>query len=226
MTPPAVDKRSVGNRSHAPTRLLRVISASIVVALLTLVICAGGLFFLLRGAGIENGYLNRKIQSAIEARLGPDFKLDIGRATVGFGSGGLLRLNAKDVNVTQAGTGEPVSHIGNVTVGVGPFSLLFGNPRVDSVLVEDSAIDAAVFSLPVAGAVPSNMAEAVTALRDRLAELDEALGKARFNSLRFANVKNSTAVPDAFRHELVRLGEAWLGAGRCPVAGALNFAST
>ena len=45
-------------------------------------------------------------------------------------------------------------------------------------------------------------------------------------SLRFANVRNSTAVPDAFRHELVGLGEAWLGAGRCHVAGALNFAST
>jgi hypothetical protein len=189
--PPAIDTQGVREISRRPTlsRLLRVVGASIVVTVLAIAIAVGALFFLMRGAGVENAYLNRRIQSGIEAMLGPGYKLEIGKATVGFGAGGLLNLKAADVVVAQADDGEAVSHFGSVTVGVEPFSILFGKPKVGSVTIEDSSIDGGIFTLPAGGAAPENMAEAIELLGDRLATLDAALGDARFDSLSLRNVE-------------------------------------
>lgn len=196
---PAFDhdgRTAIPSRRRA-LRIARVTGAVLVVVCLAFLISSAGLYFLLRGEAVENSLVNRHVHASIQHLLGPDFTLEMGRTTIGFDAGGSLSLASADVQVRDARNNRVVSRLERVSVGIGPFSLLFGNPRIDVVTVENSSLHAAALSLPAGGRPPASIDEAISVFGQRMEAIRAQFAGRNFRRLEFRNVE-LTGLPEWF----------------------------
>lgn len=150
---------------------------------------AAGLYFLLRGEAIENSTLNRHIEAEVRKIVGGDYVIDLGRTTVGFDRDGLLSVAGTDVQILQANDRRPVSRLGRIVVGIKPWSVVTGTPRVDAVIVEDSILDGRVLAGLVAGAAPqAGMDETLRLFGQRLRGVRDQFADKHFRLLQFRDV--------------------------------------
>jgi hypothetical protein len=179
-----------------PRRLrngLRLMFAVASVAMLAVFLAVFGLYLLLRGEAMENSALNAQIESTIERLIGEGYDIDLGRTEIAFDPDGLLSVQGTDVRILRAGSGELVSRLGRVAVGVRPWSILMGSPEVDAVIIENSIVDLGVLPLPVSGAPVRDLKSAMRTLASRFERLNGEFEGRRFRLFRFANVTISGA---------------------------------
>ncbi|MCG6856995.1 MAG: hypothetical protein LJE67_02910 [Salaquimonas sp.] len=175
-------------RRYGIAKISRVLGATLAVLLLASVMSAAGLYFLLRGESLENSTLNQSIETNIQRFLGPDYVIDLGRTAVAFD--GLLSVASTDVHILRAVDHKQVSTLGRVLVGVRPLSLLYGEPQIDSVVIEDSVLEAGLLPIP-ANAPVHDIDTALRTMGKGLASLGSQFASERFRLFRFSNVRVS-----------------------------------
>lgn len=176
---------------YAYSRHFRIAGAIVVVLVLAFLMAGTGLYFLMRGEAIENSILNERIEAGIQSLIGPDYKLDIGKSTIGFDPDGLLSFSSSNVKVVRAADSQPVSGLGRIIVGVEPWSFITGSPRINAVIVEDSTLDIELLALPLAGEIPSSIKDLLSLMSEQLENAHQQFRDAGFRLIQLRNTRFS-----------------------------------
>lgn len=167
--------------------VLRMLGATMVVLLLALVMSGVGLYLLLQGDAVENSTLTRRIQAEVQKMIGSAYSVELGATTVRFDREGFLSLAGTDVEVRRATDRQLVSKLGRIVIGVRPLSALRGDPQIDAVIVENTALDASLLAIPAA-TPPSDVKGALDGLRLALEKVTGQFENSRFRLFQFRDV--------------------------------------
>jgi hypothetical protein len=167
---------------------LRVLAAVLVVVTLALAMSGIGLFFLLRGDAVENSFFTKQIEASIQKILGPRLSVELGPTSIGFDPEGLLTLESSDVTIRRSTDRQIVSQLGRVLVGIKPLSLVYGEPSVDAVIIENSDLDASFVPLAFGAAPQPGIEGMLVSLRQGLDRARGEFETGRFRLLQFRNV--------------------------------------
>jgi hypothetical protein len=180
--------------SSPVARILRITGAACVVGVLALLIAGVGLYFLMRAEAIENSALSRRIEASVQKLIGPAFILDMHRTEVGFDPEGLLSLVSREVRVSRRSDNRVFSDIGQIVVGIRPLSLLFGEPKVDAVIIDNASFDTAALVAPFTAGNVHDINSLFEAIAGNMASLHGKFNDRRFRLFRFRNVR-VTGIP-------------------------------
>ncbi|MGI9401763.1 MAG: DUF3971 domain-containing protein, partial [Rhizobiaceae bacterium] len=172
-------------------RGLRITGAVLVVMLLTVLLAGGGLYVLMRSEAIENSALNERIESGIQELIGPQYKLELGRTTIGFDRDGLLSFSSTGVRVVRSSDGQLASQLGRIIVGVRPLSLLVGDLHVNAVIVEDSTLDLTLLDIPPAKDLPTDIDGSLSLMKQHLEGAEKQFRDAGFRLVQFRDIRIS-----------------------------------
>lgn len=162
-----------------------------IVVLLALCIAGTGLYFLMRSEAIENSALNERIESEIQNLIGPQYKLELGRTTIGFDRDGLMSFASSGVRVVRSSDGQLASQLGRIIVGIKPLSLLIGDLRVNAVIIEDSTLDLGMLDLPPADNLPTDVEGMLSLMKSHLEGAEKQFRDAGFRLIQFRDIRIS-----------------------------------
>ena len=169
-------------------RMARFFGAMLVVVFLAVGMSALGLYFLLRGDTIESSTLTRRIEVSIQRIIGPKFKVELGKTSLGFDLEGLLALESDNVKIIRTTDQQEISRLGKVIVGIKPLSLLTGDPRIDAVIVEDSTLDAALLAAMFVPDPKVGIKSVLSNFGASLGRAEAEFSASRFRLFQFRNI--------------------------------------
>ncbi|MEM7461063.1 MAG: DUF3971 domain-containing protein [Pseudomonadota bacterium] len=175
----------------AYARHVRIASAIMIVLMLAIFIAGSGLYILMRSEAIENSALNERIEAGIQNLIGPQYKLELGRTTIGFDRDGLMSFSSSGVRVVRSSDGQLASQLGRVIIGIKPLSLLIGDLHVNAVIIEDSTLDLALLDLPPSENLPTDVDGVLQAMKSHLVNAEKQFRNAEFRLIKFRDIRIS-----------------------------------
>ena len=175
-------------RPNRMRRVLRIAGASLVVLVIAAAMSLTGLYFLLRGETIENSALNQRIHSEIRQLTGGNFTIDFGRTTFALDPDGLLSLASTDVRILRTTDKQMVSRLGRIVIGIKPWSVIKGSPKVDAVIIEDSIIDGGLLAAAFVGRPVTGMEDTLRATGQQLARVTRQFAQDEFRLFQIRDV--------------------------------------
>lgn len=169
-------------------KALRYVAAGLIVLVLAAAMSAAGLYFLLRGEAIENSTLSKHIEAQVREIAGGDYIIDLGRTTIGFDRDGFLSVAGTDVQIMQTNDRRPVSRLGRVVVGLKPWSVLSGAPRIDAIIIEDSILDGRLIASAMQGQPAEGMAGLLRSIGAQLNGVKNQFVEEQFRLFQLRNV--------------------------------------
>ncbi|MDI7863289.1 DUF3971 domain-containing protein [Rhizobiaceae bacterium n13] len=109
--------------------------------LLLLVVAVAGVVLLVEN-GLFDSTLNARAQSALDNAIGPRFRAEVGSTVVRFTSGLQLALEAQDVNMIEAATGEHISRTGAIRLALDPLALVRGRIAINNIEADEISLEA------------------------------------------------------------------------------------
>jgi hypothetical protein len=176
------------------SRVMRYIGAVFVVVVLALAISGTGLYFLMRSEAIENSALSQRIEANIQNLFGPSLTLEMNRTKVGFDRDGLLSLVSNNVRLMRSSDQKVLSTAGQIVIGIRPLSLLFDEPKIDAVIVENSTLNASLAGALFGSTAPQDLDELIDMTGKRMESLHDQFVNSRFRLFQFRNL-HLTDVP-------------------------------
>lgn len=175
-------------RRRRAARIARLLGATLTVAILALVMSGVGLYFLLQGQAVENSAITREVERRVQDLIGARFTVELGTTTVGLDPNGLLSLSSRNVAIRRAGEEQLVSSVGRVVLGLRLTSVLRGEPQIDAIIVEDTALQAGLLPLPQSRP-PADIAELLDTLHDGFSKIEAQFASTGF---RLFEIRNAT----------------------------------
>ncbi len=158
-------------------RFLRLLLLTFGLLLAIMVIAVLGLFLFLQGGSIENDALNARIESSITTVLGPQYDVRLGPTKVEIRGRSLMSVTSSDVQISKIGSTAPLAIIGKILVGVKPFSLISGKPKITAVTLENSSLDLKQALAQFSGPVAIDMQTGLQILGEKLDQLRQRMGE-------------------------------------------------
>ena len=158
-------------------RFLRLLLLTFGLLLGIAVIAALGLFLFLQGGAIENDALNARIESSITTVLGPEYDVRLGPTKVEIRGRSLMSVTSSDVQISKIGSSVPLATIGKILVGVKPFSLIGGKPKITAITLENSLLDLKQVLSKSNGTIAIDMQTGLRILGEKLDQLRLRMGE-------------------------------------------------
>lgn len=166
-------------RRRRAARIARLLGATMTVLALALVMSGVGLYFLLQGQAVENSAITRAVERRVQDLIGARYTVELGSTTVGLDANGLLSLSSSNVAIRRAGEDALVSSVGRVVLGLRVMSVLRGEPQIDAIIVEDTALQAGLLPLPQSKP-PSDIAQLLDAIQAGLSKIETQFASTGF----------------------------------------------
>lgn len=163
--------------------ILRFLLVSLGVVICGLLIGLTGIFFLFQGGAIQSDALNNRIERSITGFLGADYDVQLGSTNIEFRGAGLVSITSANVEIRSIGGNSSIAAIRKVLVGVEPWSLVNGTPKVNSVTLDGVELNMAGLSNNSALQVPESMSDALTIAGKNLNQLVQRLRQSKLQKL-------------------------------------------
>ena len=155
----AQDIRLHSGRGRLFFRLLLISLGLVVAALLVGLI---GVFFLFQGGAVQSDALNNRIEKSIRTILGKRYDVQLGKTDIEILGKGLISIASANVEIRFNGEDTPIATIRKVLVGVEPWSLINGKPKINAVTLEGAELNLGRLSRGSAFLFPADMQEGLT----------------------------------------------------------------
>lgn len=177
------DTNDIQLHSGGGRRFVRFFVVAVGVLFVGLLVGLIGIFLMFQGGAIENDTLNRRIENSITAFLGPQYDVILGATSFEINGVGLVSITSSDVELKKVGETEPVAIISKVLVGVEPWSLLNGTPKVNSVTLKGPQIDLKQLTSGERVAIPVELNEAFNLFGANLAKMNTRVTSAKLKKI-------------------------------------------
>ncbi|MBK5567782.1 DUF3971 domain-containing protein [Ensifer sp. SSB1] len=124
-------------RKSAPLRLCAKIALSI--SLLALIL--GAILVTVIESGMMDSTLNARARAALNSALGNAYHADVGSTVVRMTASGAIALKAREVELSEATSGQPVAKLRSISIALEPLALLTGHIAVSRLEAEGGDFD-------------------------------------------------------------------------------------
>ncbi|MBZ7921781.1 DUF3971 domain-containing protein [Ensifer adhaerens] len=124
-------------RKSAPLRLCAKIALSI--SLLALIL--GAILVTVIESGMMDSTLNARARAALNSALGNAYHADVGSTVVRMTASGAIALKAREVELSEATSGQPVAKLRSISIALDPLALMTGHIAVSRLEAEGGDFD-------------------------------------------------------------------------------------
>ncbi len=122
-------------------RAVRVIGGLFLLPVILLLILGGLGLYLFQGQEFSNSTIDNQVEASLQAVLGDDYEIRIGRTGLSLISTSIVTLNGKQVEIFKSANGNRIALLDEVRIGINSVSLFSGKPRFDQLVIEGGSVD-------------------------------------------------------------------------------------